>query len=95
MKTTMQYQTKPKKVEAFQLTHEAAFKSLNKEEPLPFGLSASGQWHPVNRTVSHAYVFLPEHEKCANLGDWIVKNEFGICHPMKDEDFQKNYEPTP
>lgn len=88
----MNYQTKPKKVEAFQLTHDAALKSLMNEEPLPFELSASGHWNPKERTIRHAYVFLPESEKCANIGDWIVKNEIGICHAVKQEEFQKLYE---
>lgn len=92
------YRKKPVIVEAIQFTEEMAIRCLCDREPGPFGLSVSGDYHPVRRTVSHAWISIRSHVggdrgvERAEIGDWIINSSKGEFFPCKPDDFEARYE---
>lgn len=91
----MKYRKKPVVIEAFQFTKDLALRALIDNEPLPFGVTACGQYHPGNRTVSNAYIVIHtlEGNMRADLDDWIIKGVKGELYPCKPDIFSATYDP--
>lgn len=81
-------------VEAVQLTKDLALQSLCDRKPGPFGLFVSGTYHPGDRTVQSATVFIATttgHDR-AYIGDWILKYPDGRLVACRDDTFRATYE---
>jgi hypothetical protein len=101
----MKFRKKPIVIEAAQFTEDLAKSMLIDKEPGPFGLTACGDYHPANRTVSSAWISIRTLRKgstrrpidcvmTAHLGDWIIKGIQGECYPCKPDIFAATYEPV-
>lgn len=92
----MKFRKRPVVIEAFQFTREVALLSLTNEQPLPFGLSASGNWNVSGgrRYLLWATIGIETLEGVmrADLDDWIIKGVKGELYPIKDEIFRETYE---
>jgi len=89
------YRKKPVVIEAVQLTEELFWKLHDKQEPPIFGkFTFSGSWHPVNRTINAAYIYIKtlEGEMRADINDWIIKGVNGEFYPCKPDIFAKTYD---
>jgi len=90
------YRKKPVEIEAIQFTEEMALRMLIDKHEGPFGLCASGNYHPENRTVSAAWIPIKTLEGVmrADLGDWIIKGVQGELYPCKPDIFSATYDPA-
>jgi hypothetical protein len=91
------FRKKPVVIEAVQFTEDMALRMLIDAEPGPFGLQASGNYHPANRTVSRAWVSIKTLEGVmkADVGDWIIRGIQGELYPCKPDIFAATYEQVP
>ncbi|HSX77260.1 MAG TPA: hypothetical protein VLQ80_01620 [Candidatus Saccharimonadia bacterium] len=94
--TPRRWRKKPVVIEAVHFTPELALQWLNKEAPVPFGLTVSGSWHPTDRKLYSALIGIDtlEGKMTARLGDWIIKGVKGELYPCKPEIFEATYEPA-
>jgi hypothetical protein len=90
------FRKKPVEIEAVQFTEDLALRMLVDKEPGPFGLQASGNYHPGNRTVSRAYISIKtlEGRMSADVGDWIIRGVKGELYPCKPDIFAATYDPV-
>ncbi len=91
----MKYRKKPVVIDAVHLTEDLFWKIQDKQEPPVFGqFTFSGSWHPINRTISSAYIYIKtlEGDMRANIGDWIIKGVNGEFYPCKPDIFEKTYQ---
>ena len=88
------YRKRPVVIEAVQLTSELALAALLREQPGPFGLSVSGDFHPERRELYKAWVGITTLEGVmrADLNDWIIKGVKGELYPCKPDIFAATYE---
>ncbi len=88
------FRSKPKVIEAIQLTGDLAICCLCDRKPGPFGLHVSGSYHPGRREVSSAQVFIKtlEGNMRADIGDWIIRGINGELYPCKPDIFEASYE---
>ena len=88
------FRKKPVVVEAVQFTEDLALRMLVDKETGPFGLQASGTYHPGNRTISRAWIGIKTLEGVmhAEVGDWIIRGVQGELYPCKPDIFEKTYE---
>lgn len=89
-----QYRKKPVVIEAIQFTEDLALRMLVDKEDGPFGLRASGNYHPGNRTISRAWIGIKtlEGPMRAEIGDWIIRGVQGELYPCKPDIFAQTYE---
>jgi hypothetical protein len=92
----MKYQRKPIVVEAQQFTKDLAIACLIDKQPVPFDLSISGGFDSKLRRIYSASVRIRGGTPsiCAQIGDWIVKDEHGEFHAVSPDAFAKQYEPV-
>ena len=88
------YRKKPVVIEAVQLTPEYALAVLMKEQPAPFGLSVSGNFHPGLRRLDSAWVNIKtlEGNMRSDVGDFIIKGVKGELYPCKPDIFAEMYD---
>lgn len=81
-------------IDAFKFTKELAIANLIDKDSLPYDLTASGQYHAENRTLTDAYIMINtlEGRMKANVGDWIIKGIKGEIYPCKPDIFEATYE---
>jgi hypothetical protein len=90
------YRKKPVEIEAVQFTEELAANMLIDKRNGPFGLVASGNYHPARREIHSAWISIKTLEGVmrADLDDWIIKGVQGELYPCKPDIFQATYEPV-
>lgn len=90
----MKYRKKPVVIEAVQFTEGLAKRMLIDNEKGPFGLIASGNYHPKRREIHSAWIFIKTLEGTmkADLGDWIIRGVKGELYTCKPDIFEKTYE---
>lgn len=90
------YRKKPVEIEAVQFTEDLALRMLIDRQDGPFGLRASGNYHPEDRTISAAWISIKTLEGVmrADLNDWIIKGVHGELYPCKPEIFSATYDPA-
>jgi hypothetical protein len=90
------FRKKPVVIEAEQFTEDLALRMLIDKEPGPFGLQASGNYHPPSRTVSRAWIGIKTLEGVmrADIGDWIIRGVNGELYPCKPDIFAATYDPA-
>lgn len=89
------YRKKPVVIEAEQFTEEMALACLLGEREAPFGLHVTGHWHPEQRKVYSAYIYIRTLEGTmrAEFGDWIIRGVKGELYPCKPDIFTATYDP--
>jgi hypothetical protein len=93
----MKFVSKPVVIEAEQLTEEACWNYWIGNVPFFGKFSVSGSYHPEERRINYAYVFLETLEgvmRC-DLNDWVVKGTKGEFYPCKSDVFATKYEAVP
>ena len=88
------FRKKPVVIEAVQFTEDLAKRMLIDRDAGPFGLVASGDYHPERRTVSNAWISIRTLEGVmrAEIDDWIIKGVQGELYPCKPDIFAATYE---
>jgi hypothetical protein len=88
----VKYQTKPVRVEAFQLTEEMAWDYLLNGKPLGYPICfSSANYHAGTRTMNHFRASAGGQRM--QIGDWAVV-EPGLVRVVKAEEFAETYEPV-
>jgi hypothetical protein len=90
------FRKKPVVIEAIQFTDEMAKSMLIDKAAGPFGLRASGDYHPGNREIYRAWIVILtlEGNMRAEIGDWIIKGVSGELYPCKPDIFEATYDPA-
>lgn len=88
------FRKKPVEIEAIQFTEDLAKRMLIDKEGGPFGLTASGNYHPERGEIYSAWVSIKTLEGTmqADLGDWIIRGVEGELYPCKPDIFDATYE---
>jgi hypothetical protein len=92
----MKFRKKPVVIDAVQFTEELAKRMLIDGEDGPFGLRASGNYHPERREIHSAWVPIKTLEGVmrADLDDWIIRGVKGELYPCKPKIFDATYDPA-
>lgn len=92
------FQSKPKKIRAYQFTEELMCAAVLDHNP-PAGVKVGyANTHPERREVYSAKLYVVTiHGQRTNIeiGDWIIEEPDGVHHyPCKPDIFEKSYEPA-
>lgn len=92
----MKYRKRPIVIEAVQFTEALAIAMFIDKLEGPFGLHASGTYHPEKREVYSACIHVNtlEGKMRADLGDWIIRGVKSELYPCKPDIFEATYEPV-
>lgn len=90
------FRKKPVVIDAVQFTKEVAEGMLFDKETGPFGLHASGNYHPERREIYSVSIPIKTLEGVmrAEIGDWIIRGVQGELYPCKSDIFEATYEPA-
>jgi hypothetical protein len=90
------FRKKPVVIEAVRFTEDLAIRMLIDREPGPFGLTASGDYHPERREIHRAWISIKTLEGTmrAEPNDWIIRGVQGELYPCKPDIFDATYEPA-
>lgn len=91
---TNKFRKRPVVIEAVQFTEALAIAMLIDKQDGPFGLHASGSYHPEKRKVYTACIYVDtlKGKMRADLDDWIIRGVKSELYPCKPEIFAATYE---